>query len=301
MDHDLYEWSVPFRRPRIEWPGGAKVAFWVMLCLQWFPLDAPGASAPVPGALDRPYPDYRNYSHRDYGNRIGVFRLIEVLDALDIRATVAVNAAVCTRYRAIVEEAASRGWEFIGHGVDMGRPHHDDLSRAEEVLLVREAIETLQATTGTRPQGWLSPGNIESSQTLELIVDHGIKYVCDWVNDEMPYHIRTDAGPLLAMPYAYELSDIVAIWLHHRSMTEFCGGLRDHLELILTEADRFGGRVLGLVLTPWIMGQPHRVAALRRVLDDVVSRAGVWVTMAGDIAAAFAAQETKPCERQPRA
>ena len=145
MDHDRYDWSILFRRPRVEWPGGARVALWIVPSLEWFPLDMPSTPFRPPGGLERPYPDYWNYTHRDYGNRVGVFRVMKVLDALGIRATAAVNAAVCERYPAVIEAGKARGWEFVAHGlhdplipVDVGRATRDLLQQLGASVTYRE-------------------------------------------------------------------------------------------------------------------------------------------------------------------
>jgi peptidoglycan/xylan/chitin deacetylase (PgdA/CDA1 family) len=291
MDHDRYDWSMLFRRPRVEWPGAARVALWVVPSLEWFPLDTPAAPFRPPGGLDGPYPDYRNYTHRDYGNRVGIFRMMKVLDRFGIRATAAVNAAVCERYPAVVDAARARGWEFIAHGLDMGQVHHAGLSREGEAKLVREAVETVRRTSGQPVRGWLSPANSESLQTLDLVAEHGIEYVCDWVNDDLPYPMRTAEGRLFSMPYSHEISDVTIIWQYHHTAAEFAEQVRDQFDLLYREAARSGGRILSVSLHPWIIGQPHRIKALERALDHVLSRAGVWPATGSEILAAFTAQQ----------
>jgi allantoinase len=290
MDHDRYEWSNLFKRVPLEWPGGAKIAFWVMPCLQWFPLQAPKEAQIAVGALDRPYPDYRNYSHRDYGNRVGIFRLMALFDELGLKPTAAVNAAVCTRYPFIIEQARQREWKFIAHGLHMGQIHHSGLSHEQEAGLIDRALEDICGATGEKPKGWLSPGHSESPHTLDLLAERGIEFVCDWVNDDLPYAMKTATGQLHSMPYAHEISDATIIWQNHRSADVFADQVRDYLDYLLGEAGRYGGRILGLALTPWITGQPHRIPAVRQLLHHVHSHAGVWATTAHEILAEFKAQ-----------
>ena len=291
MDHDRYEWSILFRRPRIEWPGGARVALWVVPSLEWFPLDMPAAPFRPTGGMERPYPDYWNYTHRDYGNRVGVFRIMSVLDSFGLRATAAVNAAVCERYPAVIEAGSARGWEFIAHGLHMGRVHHPGLSREEEATLVGDAVATVRRVTGQPVRGWLSPGNSESLHTLDLLAEQGIEYVCDWVNDDLPYPMRVAGGRLVSMPYAHELSDTTIVWQYHHTAAEFAEQIVDQFDLLYGEALKDGGRVLSLSLHPWIIGQPHRIRALEKALGHVMSRAGVWPATGSEILAAFTAQQ----------
>jgi peptidoglycan/xylan/chitin deacetylase (PgdA/CDA1 family) len=290
MDHDRYAWSPVVRRRPVEWPGGARVALWVMLALEWFPLDMPAGPVRVTGGLDEPYPDFRNYTHRDYGLRVGVFRLMGALDRLGLRATAAVNAAVCERCPFVIEEGRRREWEFVAHGIDMGHIHHGGLTAAEETALVDQALATVRQGAGTPVRGWLSPANSESARTLDLLPAREIEYVCDWVNDELPYPMRTASGPLYALPYAHELADTSVMWERHHSAAEWADQVRAAFDWLHAEAGRSGGRVLGLALHPWLVGQPHRIHALETVLAHVTAPSGVWAATGGEIVAAFRAQ-----------
>jgi peptidoglycan/xylan/chitin deacetylase (PgdA/CDA1 family) len=291
MDHDRYDWSILFRRPRIEWPGGARIALWVVPSLEWFPLDMPAVPFRPTGGMERAYPDYWNYTHRDYGNRVGIFRMMSVLDTFGLRATAAVNAAVCERYPAVIEAGKGRGWEFIAHGLHMGRVHHVGLSREEEAAVVRDAAATVRRVTGQPVRGWLSPGNSQSLQTLDLLAEQGFEYVCDWVNDDLPYPMRVAGGRLVSMPYAHEISDTTIIWQFHHTAREFAEQVVDQFDLLYREAQKHGGRILSLSLHPWIIGQPHRIRALETALGHILSRAGVWPATGSEILAAFAAQQ----------
>jgi hypothetical protein len=168
MDQDRYDWSSVFQRPPVSWPGNARVALLIITSLEWFPLDAHNMPGQTPGNLPNPYPDYWNYTNRDYGNRIGIFRVMQVLDQFKLRSTAAVNAAVCDRYPRVVDQALKRGWELMGHGIDMGHVHHSGLSRDAEVGLVEAAISKVREWTGQPVRGWLSPGNAQSKIPLDL-------------------------------------------------------------------------------------------------------------------------------------
>jgi allantoinase len=290
MDHERYDWSIAFRRKPVEWPAGARVALWIVPSLEWFPLDAPSAPFRAPGGLDRPYPDYWNYTHRDYGNRVGVFRVMDVLDRFGIRATAAANAAVCERYPFVIEEARRRGWEIVAHGLDMGHVHHAGLARDEEAKTIASAVATVRRVSGQPVRGWLSPGNSESLHTLDLLADNGIDYVCDWVNDDLPYAIRTATRTIHALPYSLEINDLTIVWQYHASADEFAEQIRDQFDLLYREAARHGGRVMAISLHPWIIGQPHRIRALASALDHVMSHAGVWPATGSEILDAFTAQ-----------
>src|SRR5689334_2910214 len=143
MDHDRYGWSILPRRKRVSWPGGARIALWVVPALEWFPLDMKGKPFKPPGALVTAYPDLRHYTLRDYGNRVGIFRVMRALDRFGIRASVAMNAAVAVRYPSLVQSCVDRGWEIVAHGLDMDHLHYQGLPVEEERRLVRRTLEIL--------------------------------------------------------------------------------------------------------------------------------------------------------------
>jgi peptidoglycan/xylan/chitin deacetylase (PgdA/CDA1 family) len=291
MDHDRYDWSIMFRRPPVRWPAGARVALWVVVPVQWFPLDMAGRVPFMPaGGVDEPYPDLRNYTHRDYGNRVGIFRVMKVLDRLGIRATAAVNAAVGERYPRLIDEIRARDWEFVAHGRDMAHLHHAGLGKDAEAVVVEQAVASLRRVSGRPVRGWLSPAGSESLNTLDLVAAQGIEYVCDWVNDELPYPMRTAAGTVYAMPFGYEMSDTNLFGQLHYTAPEFAEQVEDQFDLLYREAAGGGGRILSLTVHPWLIGQPHRIAALERALGHVVARAGVWAATGSEILAAFRAQ-----------
>jgi allantoinase len=283
---------MPRRKP-VEWPKGAHLAVWILTPLTWFPLNMVPQPRPPIGAFDDPFPNFRDYTHRDYGNRVGVFRLMEVLDRFGIRSTAPVNAAVCERYPAIVAEGLRRRWEFVGHGLDMGRQHNADLSEPEESEMIASALSIVRKATGQAVTGWLSPAQAESPRTLDLLAGAGIEYVCDWVNDELPYPMRTRSGPLHAMPYSYDINDATMIWASHHSPTEFAEQVSEQFDWLHEESRRRGGRIFTLVVHPWCIGQPHRIRALERILSNVAGRPGVWMAPGAEILDCFRTQQAR--------
>ena len=201
MDHDRYAWSMLPQRPPVHWPQGARLALWVVPALEWFPLNMKGQPFKPPGAMQTAYPDFRHYTLRDYGNRVGIFRIMQALEKHAIPASVAINAAVAQRYPSLVKSCLQRGWEIIANGMDMDHIHHGGLAEAEERQWISHSLEVLQRISGQRIRGWLSPAKSESHNTLDLLKEAGLDYVCDWVNDDMPYAMHTRAGELMAMPH----------------------------------------------------------------------------------------------------
>lgn len=287
MDQSWYEWSILPKRPPIKWPGGAKIALWVSTAIEFFPLNPPAEPFKAPGSMSTPYPDLRHYTLRDYGNRVGIFRIMKVLEKFAITPTVAVNSAVAKRYPRLIEEVVKRDWEVIAGGVDMGHIHHGGLDEKEEAGWVAECVETLRAATGQPVKGWLSPARSQSMHTMDFVAGQGIDYICDWINDEMPYPITTANGKLTAMPHSHEINDLTIILQYKRSEEEFTQHLIDQFEVLYREASAENGRIMSLTIHPWIIGQPHRIKALETALAHIVAKEGVWVATGAEILEAW--------------
>jgi allantoinase len=290
MDHALYPWSDMFERPPVVWPGGARIALWIMPIAQWFPLDMPSKPFLAPGGLTMPYPDLRHYTNRDYGNRVGVYRLLDLMTKYGLPASVALNGKIAERYPALVADVASAGHEIVAHGLDMGRLHHSGLSVEEETAIVARALELLRGASGQPVAGWLSPGRAQSHATLEILARNGVRYACDWANDDMPYAMSTPAGRIHAMPAAYETDDRVVMLELHQSENSWVEQMKDRFDLLYREAERFGGRIFSMPLHAWVAGAPYRVSYVREVIEHVLKHEGVWAATGAEILAAFEAQ-----------
>ncbi len=291
MDHDRYPWEMLQDRRPVTWPGGASLAVWMNVSLPYYPLDQSNDPFPPPYGMRTVYPDLRHYSLREYGHRVGVFRFFDALDAAGVKATFAVSARLAQRYPYLAERLAERDDEITCHGWSMNHPHHGDLDPKVEEELVRRSFQVLREATGRDIAGWLSPGKSQSRHTPDLLTAHGVRYMCDWVNDELPYRFFTANGPIVSMPLSTELEDahILAGSLH--SVSEYVAQVSDALDLLLTESKSEGGRMLALSMHPWMLGQPHRIGALEEILALITSREGVWTATAGEIVEAWEAQQ----------
>jgi peptidoglycan/xylan/chitin deacetylase (PgdA/CDA1 family) len=281
MDHERYEWSILPRRQKVAWPGGARIALWVTAALEWFPLDMKGQPFKPPGALQTAYPDLRHYTLRDYGNRVGIWRVMKALERHGIRGSAAVNAAVAARYPALLKELVSRNWEILGHGLDMDHLHYEGM--ADEEALIRKCLQTLP-----KVRGWLSPAKSESSQTLDLLAEAGIQYVCDWVNDDMPYRIQN----LYSMPHSSDIDDYAILVNNHHDEDQYRDQLVDQFDALYEESATQGGRIMAISLHPWVIGQPYRIGALESALAHIVRHPGVWPATGAEILDAWKAQRT---------
>ena len=290
MDHDRYEWSMLPTRPKVEWPGGARVALWITVSLEWFPLDCKRHPIHPPGEFAFPYPDMRSYTLRDFGNRVGVYRVMKALDRHGIPATAAINAGVAARYPSLVKACVDKGWEAAGHGMDMGRPHFGGLDQEEEARRVNQSLAILREVSGQPVRGWLSPAKSQSWNTLDLVAAAGVDYVCDWGNDDMPYEMKTESGPILGMPHPLLIDDWAILIEGRHSEDEFSRQLCDQFDALYAESARFGGRVMSIALRPWVIGQPFRIGALEKALAHIMSHRGVWAATGSQIADSFRAQ-----------
>ena len=296
MDHDRYEWSDFFERKPVAWPHGARIAFSVVTHVQHFPLDMPAKPFKAPGALMMPYPDFRYYTNRDYGNRVGIFRILKLLQEKNLHTSFAVNAIVADRYPALIKAIVADGHEIVAHGYDMGKVHHSGLTAEDEAVLITGSLEALRKVSGQAVRGWLSPGRAQSFNTPDLLAAQGVDYCFDWANDDLPYEMRTNNGLLLAMPLAYETDDRVAADEYFHSEPEWVQQIKDRFDVLYRESATQGGRVMSLPLHSWVSGMPYRVEYLREALDYILSHKGVWTASSQQICAAFRAQ-TQDCDR----
>ena len=291
MDHDRYEWSMLKDRPAVTWPGGAKIALFITPAIEVFPLDQQGKPFKLPGGMVTPYPDLRHFTLRDYGARVGVWRMLELFDRLRLKATWAINGRAVERYPYLVKALTDRADdEIAAHGWDMDSPHYGGQPEDEERALVARTLDALRDFTGRTVEGWVSPGRSESMATPDLIAAQGVSWFGDWTNDDMPYPFRTASDPLTAMPLSADVDDRQILVEFRHSELDFTQQVIDQFDYLAREAETAGGRVMSLSLHPWVIGQPHRIGALEKALEHIASRSGVWTATAGEIAAAWRAQ-----------
>jgi allantoinase len=272
MEHDRFAYSAIVDRPRLEWPHGARVAIWVIPNIEHFLFDRPStriANLPV-------NPDVLNYSWRDYGVRVGIWRVMEVMEKHGVKGTVVLNSDVCRHYPRIIEEGNKLGWEWMGHGNNNSTLINTQ-SEAEERALISDIIGTITQCVGKAPRGWLSPALSETVRTLDILAENSIEYVCNWVNDEQPYPMRVKKGMMISLPYSVEINDIPALLDLHQSPEYFGRMIRDQFD-VLYEDGATTGRVMSICLHPFLVGHPHRSKYFAEALAYVTSRQEVWIT-----------------------
>jgi peptidoglycan/xylan/chitin deacetylase (PgdA/CDA1 family) len=292
MDHDRYPYRVMPRAAPVTWPGGARVALWVAVHAGWFPMDMPLKPFIAPGGMERPYPSYWDFTQRDYGNRIGIYRLMKSMAARGVKGTALLSAALAREYPVLMDDIAAAGWEPACAGLDMGHLHHAEVPEAEERATVTEAAALLRGRFGDAVTGWHSPAHSESAVTADLVAGAGFTWTSGWANDDMPYAFATNAGELTAMPLPQDLSDQRMLMQQNMATEDFTAAiLAAHATLDAEARATGGGRVLTVAVTPWLMGQPHRIRAFGAMLDAILARGGVWSATGAEIAASWRAQQ----------
>jgi allantoinase len=276
----LFPYQAIVDRPRVTWPNGARVAVWVIPNIEHFHIEI-GSNAP----------DIRNHSRRDYGNRVGVWRIMETLAKHGVRGTVALNAEVGRYYPRIMEEAAKLKWEFMGHGLT-NSVALIGMAKDQEAAVIAEAREVIEQWD-QKMRGWLGPGLGETWHTLDLLREQGVEYVCDWVNDDLPYRMNNG---LYSIPYSIELNDMPLFNAPSIDIAEFERRICDTFDVLYEEGEK-NARVMAIALHPFLIGVPHRIRTLDRALAYIASHGKVWFATGSEIIAAYRTQE-KPDEKQ---
>ena len=274
------------RRPKVEWPDGNHVALWIVPNIETFPLNEP-----VPGGTGVT-PDVINWAPRDYGARVGIVRMMEVMEKHGIRGTVALNSEVCDDYPVIIKDAIGLDWEFMGHNQSNSRYLHtmDDQPGRE---LVAATLDRIEQATGARPTGWLSSGLQQNWTTLDALIDGGVKYVADFINDDQPYVMDVDGRKICSIPYSSEINDLPQFLRMNRTAEEFTEMIRRQFDTLYRESvDSGSGRVMAICLHPFVIGVPHRIGALDDALSYIGGHDGVWKATGSEIIEHYLKGET---------
>jgi allantoinase len=285
-----FPYSPIIHRPPLKWPDGAHVALWVIPNIEFFALDE--KVPPGSGGSGVPVPDVPTWSSRDYGNRVGVFRIMEALDRHGIRATVALNSELCAEHPAIIEEGNKRRWEWMGH-CESNTRRLNAAPPGDEPRIVKNSLATIERATGARPRGWLGSGLQETWDTLDLLAAEGCDYVCDWTNDDQPYIMTLDGNrTLVSVPYSHEINDKPAFERFYRTADQFRDMICRQFDVLYREGAQ-SGRVMAIAIHPYLTGVPHRIDAFDAALAYISQHGKVWKTTGTEIARHYRAQTGK--------
>jgi peptidoglycan/xylan/chitin deacetylase (PgdA/CDA1 family) len=287
--HDRFDYLPITRRPVGRWPNGAGLAVYLGFNIEHFAFGEGLGAGIGPASLDPRAPDVLNYSWREYGNRVGAWRCLELFDALGLPAAALINTALYDHCPELVAACVARGDELVGHG-HSNAERQGVLDEADERALLLACRERMAATSGQAPAGWLSPWISESRTTPDLLAETGYSYTLNWCHDDQPVPMRTRSGQLLwSVPYPQELNDIPMVMARLMDGKDFAQMVIDQLHEMLdqTRSPNTPPLVMGIALHPYIVGQPYRLRHLRRALQEVAAArdAGtVWMTTPGAIA-----------------
>lgn len=280
QDIDRYAWRQSLTRPKVQWPDGKSVAVVIIVPIEFFMLNPSGKPFKHPGAMVTPFPDLRHYTTRDYGNRVGIYRLLKVLKSAGLKATFPINGALVERKRSLIDMILADGHEIAAHGWDTDSLHWGGIEPGVEEGYI-EQTRAAFAKIGLEPKSWMSPARSQSQATPDLIKAAGFDICLDWESDSVPWTMRTEHGPLTCVPISNELDDRKLLIDQRQSESDWRNQILAARDLIAEEAPIYGGQVLSFTLTPYISGLPFRMWAVRETLNALGQDPRVWSATAG--------------------
>ncbi len=281
-DPRLYDAAPP---PPVRWPGDKTCAVWVAPNLEYYELDPP--AHPQRKSWTKPHPDVVGYSHRDHANRVGHWRMADVMTRHGFPGSVSLSVALCDHIPDVVEDARQRGWEFFSHGIYNTRYAYG-MDEDQERAIVADSIRTVEAATGQRIRGWLAPALTHTPRTFDLIAEMGLDYTCDLYHDDRLTAVRTATGRLTAIPYSLEVNDHYGFFVYNMSPRAYADTLIRQFDRLAREgAGPGGGTVMCIPLHSYLIGQPHRIGAFERVLEHIAADGRAWIARAGEIVDAW--------------
>jgi peptidoglycan/xylan/chitin deacetylase (PgdA/CDA1 family) len=280
--HDRYPYSPLPERSDYSWPDGKRLAFCVVTNIEVYAYRK--GTGWDPAKIGEPQTQ-RNYAWRDYGNRVGIWRLFELFNQLSLPAAHNINSLLYDYHPQIISEIRKRGDEIIGHG-RTNSEHQGNLWEVDEKRLIDDVTQTIASHEGQAPKGWMGPAASESSVTPDLLKEAGYRYVMDWPADDQPLWLSTRAGPLLALPDHAEVNDSSSIIHRRNTAQQFADMIVDQFDEMIAQSVAHP-LVMIVSLHPFVVGQPFRLPALRRALAHCTQHANrdrVWWTRPGEIA-----------------
>jgi allantoinase len=280
MTNPRIPYELSSTRKKLKGPNGKSLIVHLVINVEHWRFDSPMPRKIItaPHGAEN-VPDIPNYSWAEYGMRTGMPRFLKLISERDLKASTSINAGVIDAYPACAEAMHEAGWEFIGHGL-----HQKSIQEeTDEAELIEMAVEKVETFTGTKMRGWLSPGLKETVDTPDILKKLGLDYVCDWVVDDLPTWMTTKHGPLIAMPYNLEINDSIIYAIEKHASPELYRRMTATVEAFEKEMDGTA-RILPIGLHPHLMGVPHRINYLERMLDDLMAHSDTVFMSGSDIA-----------------
>lgn len=283
MDNPHFDWKPRESRKKKVLTDGTRAIATIIVPLEFFPLNPPKVPFPHPGAVKTPYPDLRHFTVRDYGNRVGVYRLLRAFDEFGVKATFAVNAEVAKRYPPLIAEITKAGHEIAAHGVSTAHIHHDTLTEIQEMQLIEDTQKYFPGAVT-----WMSPARNQSYRTLGLLAKAGFKICLDWEADNQPIAFSTEHGSIISLPHYGEIGDFKLLIDRSQSDEEWIEQIAVAANYSVEIYGDEGANSFAFTMTPYVLGQPFRIHAVRTVLDALTKIEGLRIATAKDAVAAFA-------------
>jgi len=276
-----YDYSAIIDRDPLKLPNGARVAVVPYINIEHFPEDIPG-TALVPGTAGFT-PDPLNYGWRDYGNRVGLWRMMEIMDPLGMRATVCLNSDIIREYPRIIEEGQKRNWAWIGHGINNAPANFlSGIEEDREKEIIGEVLEDMEKALGKKTKGWLGPFLVETMNTPNILAEFGVQYLCDFCADDQPFKFNTKSGSLISVPYTVELNDIPAFLSLGVTGNAFGDMIIDQFDVLYDEGAT-NARIMPICLHNFLVGVPFRAKHLKRAFEYIAGHSDVWLTTGDEV------------------
>jgi allantoinase len=283
-DPELFDYWPYDNRPKIEWPNGARVAFWVAPNIEFYELDP--AVNPHRKAWPRPVPDVNGYGTRDYGNRVGHMRLMRVLDKYDVRGSISLSTSLCDHHPEIIELCKEREWEFFSHGIYNTRYTYG-MDEAQERAMIEDAMETIKKHTGQQCSGYLAPALTHTDTTMDLFAEAGGIYTCDLFHDDQPTPVKVRSGEkFVSVPYSLEMNDTIVYAVNKIEPRRYGEMIKANFDRLYEEGKE-SGVVMCVPLHGYQVSHPHRLKAFEEALEYITGHSDVWVTTGREIAQHF--------------
>lgn len=288
--HGRFPYSPITGRAPLVWPEGRRLAVYFALCIEHFSY---GSGLGLPYSPGLSHPNSYNWAWREYGNRVGGWRLLELFEEYKLPLSILLNTECYGHCPELVAAFAARGDEIVAHG-RTNSEHQNGMTADQERALIAEATAAIREREGVSPGGWMSPGAHPSASTEDLLAEAGYRYTLDWPMDDQPVWMRTTGGPLLSVPYPHEVNDVPMVVLHDGTAQAFADMAIDNFDEMLRQSEK-QSLVYGITIHTFIVGQPFRIKQFRRVLDHMTKHAdSVWFTTSGQVAQSYAAQVPPP-------
>ena len=282
-DLKLYDYLPWNHRPVIRWPNNAKLAFWVAPNIEYYELDPPNNPLRTPWA--KPLPDLVPYSERDHGNRVGHWRMMEVMDKYNVRGSISLSVALLDHHPEIIEACKQRNWEFFSHGIYNTRYSYA-MTREQELSIINDSIENVKKHTGQMIAGYLAPALTHTERTMDLLAEKEILYTCDLFIDDQPFPVNVDSGKLISIPYSLEMNDIIVYNSYMMPPRHYANMLKSNFDRLRKDGSKTG-TVMCIPLHAYAVAQGHRINAFDEALKYITGHDDIWVATGKEIADYF--------------